>query len=57
MDMAEARQNAEWERTSWQMCQRHNLSIDPKKARPKKPDDFNPFAKKNRKKKTKIAKS
>lgn len=42
--MAEARQSAAWDRTSLLCALIANASRDPKKGRPYKPADFNPYA-------------
>ena len=43
--MAEARARAAWDRTSLLCALIANANRDPKKSRPVKPADFNPYAK------------
>ena len=42
--MAEARNKADWARTSSLMALAVNLVRDPRKGRPAKPSDFDPYA-------------
>ena len=41
--MAEARERAEWQRTASLMALAVNLVRNPKKSKPAKPADFNPY--------------
>lgn len=41
--MAEGSQKAAWSRTSAMMAMHANINRDPKKSRPFKPSDFDPF--------------
>ena len=45
LDMAEARMREDWRHTSSVMALIANSNRDPKKSRPLKPRDFDPFAK------------
>ena len=42
--MAEARNRADWARTSSLMALAVNLVRDPRRGRPAKPSDFNPYS-------------
>ena len=44
--MAEARSREAWAHTSAILALLWNVNIDPQKASPKQPNDFNPFAQK-----------
>ena len=44
--MAEARERAEWQRTASLMALAVNLVRNPKKSKPAKPADFNPYFRK-----------
>ena len=46
--MAEARAKDNWAHTSCVLAMIANTSRDPKKTRPFKPDDFNPFSRRRR---------
>jgi len=41
---SEGRQRDEWDRFSLLLAMTHNANIDPKKTKPAKPSQFNPFA-------------
>ena len=45
--MAEAKARDEWNRTAALMALTANINRDPKKTRPFKPSDFNPYEAKN----------
>jgi len=53
--MADGRSRDEWSRTSAQMALLANCHRDPKKGRASKPADFDPFARRRRQRRPRVA--